>query len=295
MKKSKVLIFGGAGLVGSKFIELNKKDFQIKAPDILETDILSKSDLKKVFEDFMPDVVINFAAFTNVEEAEKEVGQKHGLCYLINAIGAKNVAEFCKKFSSFLIYISTEYVFDGTKNNAYDEEDEPNPINWYGKTKYFGEQFVLKNKYFSCIARISMPFSAKYALKKDVARFFLEQLKNKKEINAIKDQQITPTLVDDIAKALGLIAKIKPTGIFHVCTKTSTTPYKFAKLLVNTFNLDITLIKPISFKSYNAGKSAKLLKNSWLDSNKFIKTFGDGVLHSIKEELVLFKAQLIEI
>lgn len=295
MKKPKVLIFGGAGLVGSKFIELNKKDFYINAPGILEIDILSKGDLKKVFADFAPEVVINFAAFTNVEEAEKEKGQKSGLCYQINVGGAKNVAEICKLFNAYLIHISTEYVFDGIKNNAYNEEDKPNPINWYGQTKYFGEQAVLASNKASCIARISMPFSAKYTLKKDVARFFLEQLKNGIEINAIEDQEITPTLVDDIAKALGQIAKRRSKGIFHVCATTSTTPYKFAKLLAKNFNFNPLLIKPISLQEYNKKKIAKLLRESCLNSNKFNEEFGKNIMRSTEDEIVLFKSQVNKI
>lgn len=291
MKKLKVLIFGGSGLVGSKFIELHKKDFYINAPDISEIDILNKNDLKKVFTEFKPDAVINFAAFTNVESAEEETGQKEKLCYRINAIGAKNVAEACKKFKAFLIHISTEYVFNGRKKTAYTENDIPDPINWYGQTKYLGEQFVLKSRCSSCIARISMPFSAKYGLKKDIARFFLEKLQNHETIQVVKDQQITPTLVDDIAIALGLIIKRKHRGIFHVCSTIPTTPFNFAKLLAITFGFDKNLIKSISLQKYNLGKSAKLLKNSRLNPHKFIETFRQGILHSVEDELVLFKKQ----
>lgn len=292
MIKPRVLIFGGSGLVGSKFTELNKKNFQIKDPGILDVDILNKNGLEKVFEEFRPEVVINFAAFTNVEEAEKEKNQKQKLCYQINVTGAKNVAEACKKYKAFLIHISTEYVFNGRKKTPYTEDDIPDPVNWYGQTKYFGEQTVLVSNKDSCIARISMPFSAKYSLKKDIARFFLEQLKNNKEIYVIKDQNITPTLVDDIAKALRMIAKRKPIGIFHVCAKTITTPFKFAKALAAIFDLNPLLIKPVLLQEYNKKKAAKLLQESCLSSNKFNKEFGKNILHSITEELALFKGQL---
>lgn len=288
-----MLVFGGSGLVGSKFIDLYNKEFEIKSPLVTEIDILNKDQLLKVTEDFDPDTVINFAAYTAVEEAEKQKGDKNGICYLINAIGAKNVADVCKLQNKHLIHISTEYVFDGTKEESpYNEDDKPNPINWYGQTKYFGEQFVLESGCAFSLVRISMPFSAFYGLKKDVGRFFLEQLKTGKEITAIEDQKITPTLVDDVANGLKVFVDSKITDIYHVCSKTSTTPFEFAKLIANVFGLNSSLVKPVSLNEYNKSKQAKLLKYSWLDSSKFDHEFS-GVLHTIDGGVRLFKSQII--
>lgn len=286
----KVLVFGGSGLVGSKFIDLNKNSFDIKAPLVNEVDILKKDQLINLTQEFNPDTLINFAAYTQVEKAEKQEGDQEGICYLINAVGAKNVAEVSKQFNKKLIHISTEYVFDGTKSNSpYTEKDQQNPINWYGTTKYFAEQFVLENGGSSLIVRICMPFSSFYELKKDVARFFLEQLRMGNEIIAIDDQKITPTLVDDIASALKIFVESPSFGIYHVCSKSSTTPFEFAKLLAKFFNLDTSLIKPISFDKYNQKKQAKLLKNSWLDSTKFRQEYGENYLHTIEENIQVFK------
>lgn len=286
----KVLVFGGSGLVGSKFIQLNEDNYEIKAPLVTEVDILKKDQLVRLIGDFNPEVIINFAAFTNVEEAEKQKDNKAGICYLINVIGAKNVAEVAKEFNKRLIHISTEYVFDGTKSeNPYTEADQPNPINWYGETKYFAEQAVLQTKANALIMRICMPFSAFYELKKDVARFFLEQLRNGQEIKAITDQKITPTLVDDIADALRIFIESSRLGIYHVCSTNTTTPFEFAKLIAGAFGLEASLVKPIAFDEYNKAKQAKLLKNSWLDSTKFRKEYGENILHTIEENIQIFK------
>lgn len=289
----KVLIFGGSGLVGSKFIELYSQDFEISAPDVTEIDILNKDQVAKATQDLNPDQVINFAAYTNVEEAENQTGDKNGICYQINAIGAKNVAEACRDFNKKLIHISTEYVFDGTKEvSPYTEEDKPNPVNWYGQTKYFGEQFVLDSGCLGNIVRICMPFSPFYELKKDIARFFLDQLKSGNHITAIEDQRITPTLVSDIADALKTIILSSSKGIYHVSSTDSVTPLEFAKTIAETFKLDYSLISSTSFDEYNKKKKARMLRFSWLNPAKFEQEFGEGILHTVEEGVVLFKKEI---
>lgn len=289
----KILVFGGSGLVGSKFIELYHKDFKINAPDVSQVDILNKDQVLKAVEQFNPDAVLNLAAFTNVEAAESQKGDKGGMCYLINAIGAKCVAEVCQEFGKKLIHISTEYVFDGTKSESpYTEEDKLSPINWYGQTKYFGEQFVLESECFATIVRICMPFTPFYALKKDIARFFLDELKNRKNIKAIEDQWVTPTLVLDIANALKIIIESDSSGLYHVSSTDSVTPLEFAKNIAEVFQLDYFLIDSISLDEYNKGKHAKLLQYSWLNPTKFEEQFGEGILHTVEEGLILFKKEI---
>jgi len=288
----KLVIFGGSGMVGSRFIELKKNTFELIAPDAKEVDILNKDQVLKFLED-NDCPVINFAAYTAVEEAEKQKDDKNGICYLVNAVGAKNVADACKQLDKYLIHISTEYVFDGTKmSSPYIEEDKPNPINWYGATKHFGEQFVLESGVRLGLVRISMPYSPFYELKKDVVRFFLEMLKNKSSIKAIEDQRITPTLVDDIINALTVILGKKAEGTYHVSATDSVTPLELVETIAETFKLDYSNINVLKLEGYNKTKQAKLLKYSWLNPAKFEKEFGDGILHSIEEGLQLFKLKV---
>lgn len=289
----KILLFGGSGLVGSKFISLNKDAFEIFAPAVSEVDILNKDQIEKIVGQKNPDFIINFAAYTNVEEAENQKDDKSGICFQVNAIGAKNVAEVAKSFNKHLVFISTEYVFDGTKENApYTEEDTPSPLNWYGQTKLAGEESVLGIGGKSVIMRISMPFSAYYESKKDAARFFLEQLKSGNSVKAIEDQRITPTLVNDIANALKVILENQVLGIYHICSTDSVTPLEFAKTIAETFHLDYSLISSVSLDQFNKSKKAKLLKNSSLNPAKFEKEFGDQILHTVEEGLQIFKNQI---
>lgn len=289
----KILTFGGSGLVGSKFIEQASGAFEIESPSVEDVDILDKDQVAKIVEEFNPDTVLNFAAFTQVEEAEKQKEDKSGICYLLNAVGAKNISEACKSSNKKLVHISTDYVFDGKKEKSpYTEEDRPNPVNWYGQTKFFGEQFILESGCDFIIIRISMPFRAFYELKKDIARFFLEQLKRGEEIRVITDQKVTPTLVDDIAAAIQILIDKEAGGIYNVCSKSSATPFEFASIIAQVFNLDKSLIKPIFLDEYNREKQAKILKNSWLDSSKFEKNFGEGILHTVEEGIRILKRQL---
>lgn len=289
----KVLAFGGSGLVGSKFIDLHSSTFEIKAPDAKEVDILNKDQIAKAVKQFNPDSIVNFAAYTNVEEAENQKDDQKGICFQVNAMGAKNIAEVTKDFGKHLIHISTEYVFDGTKvDSPYTETDKPNPINWYGMTKLAGEQSVLESGCKSIIMRISMPFSSHYELKKDVARFFLEQFKMGNQIKAIDDQRITPTLVNDIADALKVFLQNQSLGLYHVSSRDSVSPLEFVKTIAETFHLDYSLISSLKLDEYNKNKKAKLLKYSWLNPTKFEREFGDDILHTIEESLIIFKQEI---
>lgn len=291
----KVLVFGGSGLVGSRFIQLNKDNFELAAPDTSQADILDKNQLLKILKEFEPQVVINFAAYTDVQAAEKQQGNKNGLCYKLNADGAKNVAEVCKEFSKHLIHISTDYVFDGQKSAApYTEEDIPNPQNWYGQTKFYGEENVKNSGAYFVIVRISMPYVAHYSLKKDVARFFLEQLKMGKNVLAINDQKITPTLGDDIANALAEISNsislgTKKSSIYHVSVTDDTTPFDFAVMIGQAFNLNTSLIKAVSLDKYNKNKAVKLLRYSRLNPQRFIAEYGGNIPHTVEENIKYFK------
>lgn len=293
--KRKILVFGGSGLVGSRFIELQRISFDIDAPDAIKVNILEKDQIFKATQTAKPQIVINFAAFTDVQGAQEQKDSKDGSCYQINVLGAKNVAEVCKEMNTRLIHISTDYVFDGEKEKgSYIEDDKPNPKNWYGQTKFYGEENVKNSGAHFVIVRISMPYITKYEVKKDVARFFLDELRVGREVNAINDQKITPTLGDDIVKALVEISKafIKATNksnIYHVSVTNDTTPFDFATFLAKAFNLDTGLIKSISLDEYNSEKEAELLRYSRLNPAKFIGEFGENILHTVEENVKSYK------
>lgn len=292
--KQKLLVFGGSGLVGSKFISLFQHKYEITSPEIDDLDILNKDQLLSFIKSQTAETVINYAAFTNVDKAEEERGDKNGLVYKLNALAVKDLCEICHETNKHLIHYSTDYVFDGTKSaKPYIEEDKPNPVNWYGETKYLGEKFILESGIRAAIIRISMPFSSKYDLKQDIVRFFLSELMLGKEIIAIDDQTVTPVLVDEAANALEKIIESQVTGIFHTVSSSSTTPFNLAKVIADKFGFDKNLITPIKFKDYNQTRLAKRLQYGWLSVEKFEKEFGTGILHNIEQGIDIFKQQIV--
>ena len=148
----KVLVTGANGQLGYDVVkELQKQNIECCGVTRKDFDIIDFEATEKFITNYMPDMVIHCAAYTAVDKAEDE----QGLCYLVNASATENIAQICKKIDAKMVYISTDYVFDGTKDGFYEVDDKPNPINVYGRSKLLGEEAVenILGKYF--IVRIS--------------------------------------------------------------------------------------------------------------------------------------------
>lgn len=287
----KILVFGGSGLVGSRFLEL-ASDYDITAPSHEELDLLDFDNLENYLLQSAAETVINFAAYTNVDEGEKEKDNKDGLVYRLNVSVPEALAQYCSSSGKYFVHISTDYVFDGTKETPYVEEDVPNPVNWYGTTKFLGEDTVRNISSNFLIIRPEMPYSAFFEKKMDLARIFLKMLEEKKVINGIIDQKITPTFVDTLIYGLLGLIDAKSSGIYHLASTDTTTPFEFANLIADEFNLDKNLIKSISFAEYAKTRTAKRPQNSFLNVSKFQTEFGAGRLFSNSESVKKFAAQL---
>ncbi len=288
----KILALGGSGLVGSRFIELYGSRFDIVSPTHDELDILNANELSNWVKDSLAQVVINFTGFTNVDEAEKEKDNPSGMAYKLNVLAVGNLAKICAENQIHFIHLSTDYVFDGTKNEPYVETDKPNPVNWYGRTKRLGEEEILSINMDYTLVRPEMPYSSKFLKKSDIARTFLKMLQDGKEINGVSDQKITPIYVDDLVNALAKIVEKKPKGIYHIASTDYTTPYDLAVMIADKFNLDKSKIKPVPFADYNQTRPAKRPQNSYLDTTKFQTEFGTGILKTVTESVDEFKSKL---
>lgn len=289
----KILVLGGSGLVGSRFIELTKDQFEVDSPSHNDLDLLNKQEIASYLANSDSEVVLNLVAITNVDNCQDEEGDKEGNVYKLNSVVPQKLAQECQKTGKHFVHVSTDYVFDGEKTDApYTEDDPTNPINWYGKTKRWAEEFVLGVDPDFSIVRPEMPYSAVFEKRQDFARFFLDSLKEGKEIKSIKDQQITPVFVDFAVRAFAKIIEEKAGGIWQVASADSITPFDFAKEVARQAGLDSSKIMPVTFAEFNAGRKASRPHHSWMSIKKFEQRFGTDILKSNKEGISEFLKQI---
>lgn len=239
----KVLVTGVNGQLGYDVVkELEKRGHQAVGVDRKEMDLTSTQQIKECIENVNPEAIIHCAAYTAVDKAEEE----EELCRRVNAIATKEIVECAKKLDVPMIYISTDYVFDGTKDGEYTEQDTPNPINVYGKTKYEGEVYVqeLLEKYY--IVRISWVFGENG---NNFIDTMLKLAKDRDEINVINDQVGSPTYTKDLAPLLVDMIETDKYGVYHATNEGYCTWYEFAKEIFKIANIDIK-VNPITTKEY---------------------------------------------
>jgi len=268
------LVTGKNGQLGrsiQKFISnFNHHEFTLVGRE--DFDLASSESISKYFETNSHfDVIINCAAYTDVDNAEKEID----LVEQINHLAVKKLAEIANSQNAKLIHISTDYVFDGKNECLYLESDNPNPINVYGKTKHLGERAILKIMINNAlIIRTSWVYSE---FGNNFVKTMLKLGSRKDEINVISDQTGSPTYAIDLAEAiLNIISNDKfmktsfPTEIFHFSNSGETVWSSFAKEIFKLANLNCKVI-PIKSEQYPV--VAKRPKNSTLNKTKIIESF----------------------
>lgn len=287
--KSKLLLVGATGLVGSRVVDLLSDQFNLVYPSTDQLDATDKDQVKKSILEIKPDLILYAAGFTNVDLAE----EKKAECFLLNFKAVEFFVTETAKLNIPFYYLSTDYVFDGTKDKPYTEEDIPNPVDSvYAKSKREGELTTLNSSDINGVVRLIMPFSAVHKLKMDIARLVLDKLKKEEQVFGIVDQKINPIFVDDLVYALAKILLNKVGGVYHLAALNFTTPYDFIVEIAKQFNLSQSLIEKITFEEFNKGRPAKRPQHTWLDTSKFRGEFGEGILHEVAEEIKLFKFQI---
>ncbi len=249
-----VFVTGGSGMVGSRFIELYSKKYKFTTPEYPNFDITSQEKVKLAIENASPEVLINFAAFTDVGAAESQRNDKNGSCWKINVDGVKNLA-YSSASNILFIQISTDMVFSGSKENPgpYSEnnknEDNSDKLTWYGYTKAQGEEIVLKRKN-SAILRIIYPVRAKYELKQDYLRRPLALFDQGKLYPMFNDQQVSFAFVDEICIVLDKIIEQKANGVFHASSNDTSTPYEVISYLLEKARGVRGVVKSSSLKDF---------------------------------------------
>ncbi len=253
----KVLVTGANGMLGQDLCPaLEDYGYEVIETDIDNLDITNEIAVRKFIKDEKPEMVIHCAAYTDVDGAEKEFDK----ALLINEKGTENIAKACSSIDIPLVYISTDYVFDGEKKSPYTTNDKPNPINKYGLSKLKGEEAVISHCPKFYIVRTSWLYGhhGKNFVEKIIS------LKDNQELKVVDDQIGSPTWTMDFVEALVDIIEEEPYGIYHISASGATSWFDFAKEIFKLIGEKVNLV---SCTSEELDREAKRPKYSVLDSD----------------------------
>ena len=267
-KKKKYLVTGYKGQLGYDIVrELHERgEYNILAVDIDQMDITNREQVFDIVKKYNPDVIFHCAAMTQVDRAENDIE----FCTNVNVNGTRNLTDASIEVGAKMVYMSTDYVFDGKKEGLYKETDEVNPMSIYGKTKYLGEEEVRRNpNHF--ITRISWVFGING---KNFIRTMLNLANTKDELSVVKDQVGSPTYTVDLAKLLVEMAQTEKYGTYHVNNEGYCSWAEFAEYIMKS-NDKNTKINHVTTEKYYEGKDMSQIayrpRNSKLDKSKLVE------------------------
>lgn len=245
----KVLVIGASGQVGGAIMRLAPKDWEVtgtysgkQKPGLIHLNVSNREEVFEVFEKVRPDVAILTAAFTNVDLCETDKERADA----VNVSGPLNVCDASVKYGSKMVYMSTDYVFDG-ENGPYREDDAPNPLGYYAWTKLEGERITAFTPDHLIIRTTGV-----YSADPDSLNFAMQVIKRLSAGESMKvpsDQYGTPTLADNLADGILTLLTLGKTGIYNVAGSDFMDRYSFSLLIADIFGLDKTLIAPIDTPS----------------------------------------------
>lgn len=242
----RILVTGSNGQLGSEMVALQAQETQHQwfNLDINELDITDKNAVEQFVLSNKIDGIVNCAAYTNVDKAEEDVA----LCYKVNRDAPQYLAQAIEKVGGFIIHISTDYVFDGTNNIPYTEQDKPNPVTIYGKSKIEGEQYVCESCKQHIIIRTAWVYSS-YG--KNFVKTMIKLGKEKPSLGVIFDQIGSPTYARDLAKTIIIIVNqgIIP-GIYNFSNEGVISWYDFTKHIHQLANITSCKVVPIHTADY---------------------------------------------
>jgi dTDP-4-dehydrorhamnose reductase len=299
--RRKVVITGSNGLLGQNLVNLllqDKANYEVVGFsrgknrsgrddfEYVNIDITNKEVLKEKILEINPNFIVNTAAMTNVDACENDKEEAFDL----NVNVVQCLVDVSAKINAHLIHLSTDFIFDGEKGN-YTEDDVPNPLSYYGETKLLSEQLLQKSTIGFTILRTILV----YGLVNDMSRsnivlWVKESLEQQKEITIVNDQFRTPTYVEDLALACKLSIDKKATGIFNISSSQLLSIHEIAQEVAIAFDLDKTLIKPISTATLNQTASRPVKTGFDLSKTNTVLGFNPK---TFKEDLQRFKLKLM--
>ena len=257
-----ILVTGSTGQLGSDVVkELLKRGYSTLSPNRSEFNLCSEDSIRNYILNSNCEAIVHCAAYTQVDKAEDE----KDLCIKINATATKHIVKCAKILDIPMIYISTDYVFDGTKDGEYTENDETNPINIYGESKLAGEKYVqeILDKYY--IVRTSWVFNING---KNFIETMLRLSKTNNQLSIVNDQIGSPTYTRDLSRLLVDMLETNKYGLYHATNEGYCSWYEFANTIFKLANINID-IKEINSNEY--ASRAKRPLNSKLSKDKLIE------------------------
>lgn len=261
-----ILITGVKGQLGHELYEMLDGRETVTGIDIEDVDITDAQKVHEYINDFQPDVVIHPAAYTNVDACESNVD----LAYKVNAVGTQNIASACLNTGAKMVYVSTDFVFDGQKEEPYIEFDTPNPLSVYGKSKLAGEMLASRilNRLF--IVRTAWLYGLNG---NNFVKSILSQAKEKDTLTVVNDQWGTPTYTKDLAEVICRLIYTDGYGIYHATNNGQCTWYDFAKKILEYAGMEHVNVLPITTDELD--RPAKRPRYSVLRNFMLELTIGD--------------------
>lgn len=298
----RILITGSNGLLGQKLIKnlitIREENYEVLATSQGENrmsdrkgynyqslDITNVNDVEAVFDSFQPDVVINTAAITNVDVCETEKEK----CRQLNVEAVMHLINASRKHNSHLIHLSTDFVFDG-KSGPYRETDKPNPLSFYGQSKFDSERLLEESNIKWSIVRTIIVYGVAESMSRNNIVLWAKQALEKGDpLSIVNDQFRSPTLAEDLAEGCLLIADKEKEGVFHLSGKDQMSIVELVKRVANYFHLNTTSIKEVS--SSTLSQAAKRPPKTGFILDKAISELGYNP-HSFEEGLQILENQL---
>ena len=306
----KIAVTGLSGLIGSRFNFLLKEKYELVGVSSEEVNIVDKEKLSVMLDSINPDLILHMAAKTNVDQCEEDKaadnskiknlglldGENFNLnnvnykdwvedfsAFAVNVVGTKNIVDWTINNSKKIIYISTDFVFSGddTPAGGYSEENKTNPVDWYGMTKFLGEEVVRENEN-SLVVRIAFPYGYKSEVKTDFVWKLIELMQKGIELKLVSDQLITPTFIDDVVSGLDFLIQQNEKGLINLVGSSSLSSYDAGLIIADTFGFDKSKLSKITNEEFYKDRAKRpfkaVMKNDKLKKLGFSpKTFEEGV------------------
>lgn len=292
--KMQVLVTGANGLIGVRLTELLADQFTItplKSPTNERVDITDAAQVEAAFAHYpQAQAVIHLAAFTDVNAAWQQQGDKNGSAWQTNVVGTANIATACARRSWYLIHTSTAFVFSGEKAQPYTEQDPVSPIEWYGQTKAESERAVAAAGGQGVILRLDQPFTHVKSKKVDTLHRIINGLQTGNLYPQFTNHFFGPTYIDDLVKIFGTCLKKRLTGIYHASSGEQWSDYDFAQAVAEILALK-TEVRSGDLQTYLQTLSRPYQKNTALNIDK-LKAQLDFPLLTIRQAIAKAKDYL---